>query len=67
MGWQVCLLLHLHCVTDRESYYVGLWFCCSVFLTTMLHVAFARYRFWFSPNYNQLFKEIKGLLYSQLF
>lgn len=61
MGWQVCLHLHLHCVTDGESYCVRLWFCSSGFLTTTLHVAFARYRFWFSPNNDNLFKEIKGI------
>lgn len=29
----LCLLLHFHCVTERENYYVGLRFCTSVCLT----------------------------------
>lgn len=49
-------------MTDGESYCVGLWLCSSGFLTTTLHVAFAGYRFGFSPNIDDLlFKEIKGI------
>lgn len=36
----LCLLLHFHCVTERENYYVGLRFCTSVCLTvTSLRVS----------------------------